>query len=82
MSKTREGILIMPNKKIVIDSESATKCVTTAPVAVADLACLRCGYTWEPRAYRLRDHLPRACPQCKSRAWQSAKVIAKEPSSV
>ncbi len=50
--------------------------ITLEPaLQVSDLRCLRCGYTWEPRAYRLRDHLPRACPQCKSRAWNEQREV-------
>ncbi len=59
------------NKKLSATLESS-------PASAGDLACLRCGYTWEPRAYRLRDHLPRACPQCKSRAWNEQRDGDKE----
>ena len=31
--------------------------------------CLRCGHTWLPRILTK----PKACPNCKSRAWDKAK---------
>jgi len=35
--------------------------------------CLRCGHTWEPRIERR----PLACPQCKSRTWDSPPSRSK-----
>ncbi len=38
------------------------------------LHCLRCGYDWIPRGFAR----PKACPECKSRAWDEKRVEQAE----
>ncbi len=41
--------------------------------AATGLTCLRCGYTWRPRA----STLPRKCPRCNSPYWNRQRLKDK-----